>query len=102
MKYTTTFLISLINLHQVSLACGLILAISLKHTTWQITEKFSDDIIFYFKNKHEGWDSVVGVVTCYRLDSQTLMETRFFGPIQTGPKAHSATCIMGARCLTQG
>jgi hypothetical protein len=89
MKFNTKFLLSLINLHQVSLACGLILAISLKYTTWQIIENFSDVIIFDFKNKHEGWDSVVGIVICYKLDSPRFKpwwKEEFLDPSRLTPK----------------
>lgn len=63
-KFTTTFLSSLINLQQVSVAFGLILAtIMTLHGISVMTLSFD------FKNKHKDWDSVAGIVTCYGLDS---------------------------------
>ena len=44
--------------------------------------------------------SVVGIATAYRLDGPGI-ESRwgaaFSAPVQTGPEAHPASCIMGTR-----
>jgi len=51
-----------------------------------------------------GQDSVVSIVTCYRLDIQRSNpgEGRFFTPVQTGPGAYSASCTVGPRSLSWG
>jgi hypothetical protein len=54
---------------------------------------------YYFKYVvHVHWDSSVGIATRYGLDGSGLesrWETRFFAPIQTGPGAHPASCMVG-------
>ena len=45
-----------------------------------------------------GRDSSVGIATCYGLDGpgiETWWGRRFSAPVQTGPGAHPASCIMG-------
>ena len=45
-----------------------------------------------------GRGSVVGIATCYRLDSsgiESRLGARFFSPVQAGPEAHPASCTMG-------
>ena len=42
------------------------------------------------------------IATCYGLDSPISVEVRFSGPIQTGPEAHPASCMMGTGSLSQG
>ena len=45
-----------------------------------------------------GQDSSVGTATRYKLNSpgiESQWGARVFAPIQTGPKAHPASCIMG-------
>ena len=46
------------------------------------------------------WDSVVGIATCYGLDSpgiESWWGARFSAPIQTGPGAHPASCTTDTR-----
>ena len=40
-----------------------------------------------------GWDSSVDTVPRYGLDGP--VEARFSAPVQTGPRAHPASCTMG-------
>jgi hypothetical protein len=43
--------------------------------------------------------SVVGIATRYRMDGPGIKSqwgTRFSAPVQTGPRAHPASCAMGA------
>ena len=50
------------------------------------------------KCRHCGPGSIVGIATGYGLDGpgiESLWETRFSAPIQTGPGAHPASCTMG-------
>jgi hypothetical protein len=52
-----------------------------------------------------GWDSIVGIVTCYGLDGlgiESQWGARFFAPVQTGPGAHPASYTMGTGSLSQG
>jgi hypothetical protein len=45
-----------------------------------------------------GWNSVVSIVTHYRLDNpgiESLWGARFTAPVQTGPGAHPASYTMG-------
>jgi hypothetical protein len=45
-----------------------------------------------------GWDSIVSIVTRYRLDGlgiESGVGPRFSAPVQTGPGAHPAPCTMG-------
>ena len=67
------------------------------HKMWPIHLAFSLFIeckIFLSRSQ----DSIVGVATCYGLDSpgiESLWETRFFVPVQTGSEAHPASYIVG-------
>jgi hypothetical protein len=48
---------------------------------------------------------VVSIVTYYKLDGlgiESQWGARFYAPVQTGPGAQPASCMMGSRCLSQG
>jgi len=54
-----------------------------------------------------GWDSVVDIATCYRLDSSDIISGRgggamFSAPVQAGPRAHPASFTMGTGSLSWG
>ena len=52
-----------------------------------------------------GWDSVVSIVTQYRLDDpgiESWWGARFFAPIQSGPGAHPASYTMGTGSFQGG
>jgi hypothetical protein len=54
--------------------------------------------IFVFKYYMCGPGSSVGIANSYGLDSPEIESqcgTRFFAPVQTGPRAHSACCKKG-------
>jgi len=43
-----------------------------------------------------GWDSTVGIAAHYRLDGLGIpLGMRFSASVQTGPRAHPASCTMG-------
>jgi hypothetical protein len=45
-----------------------------------------------------GWDSVIGIATCYGLDgpgTESRWGARFSAPVQTGPEVHPASYTMG-------
>ena len=45
-----------------------------------------------------GWDSLVGIATRYGLDGpgiESRWGARFSAPVQSGPRAHPASCTMG-------
>ena len=42
-----------------------------------------------------GCDSSVGITTRYGLECRIPVEARYFVPVQTGPRAHPASYIMG-------
>ena len=51
-----------------------------------------------------GQDSLVSIVTCYRLDVQRSNpgEDGFFTPVQTSPGVYPASCTVGPRSLSWG
>jgi len=58
----------------------------------------SIEIFGHFNALFVGWDNVVGIATCYRLDSpgvESWQGARFSAPVRTGPGAHPASYTMG-------
>jgi hypothetical protein len=52
-----------------------------------------------------GWDSSVGIVTCYGLDSpgiESRWGARFSAPVQTGSRACPASYTVGTESLSGG
>jgi len=52
-----------------------------------------------------GWDSIVGIATCYGLDGpgiESRWGARFSASIQTGPGSHPASYTMGTGSLSWG
>jgi len=52
-----------------------------------------------------GWDGVVGIATCYRLDdpgTESWKGAKFSTPVQNGPGVHPASCTMCSRSLSWG
>jgi hypothetical protein len=55
--------------------------------------------------KKVGWDSVVGIVTCYGLDGQGIESwwgARFSATIQTSPGSHPGSCTVDTSSLSWG
>jgi len=53
----------------------------------------------------QGWDSSVSIDTHYRLGGPGIISrggSRFSAPIQTGPLAHPASCIMDTESFPGG
>jgi len=49
-----------------------------------------------------GWDSVVDIATCYKLDSPDIIScwgAIFSAPVRAGPRAHPASFTMGTGSL---
>jgi hypothetical protein len=57
-------------------------------------------VLYMYRPRLGGWDSVVCIVICNVLDGWSLKQwSKFSVPVQTGPGAHSAGCMGGSGCL---